>query len=59
MPTLLFHAAIAATAVALRLCLPESVRVSLADLPSRTIDGRTFPRSNGGFHSADDSMAKR
>jgi hypothetical protein len=59
MPTLMLDALIAAAAVTLRLCLPESVRVSMADLSRPTVKGRTFPLFRVGYVSADDSWAQR
>ncbi|MFC9356223.1 hypothetical protein ACFTZB_06515 [Rhodococcus sp. NPDC057014] len=59
MPTLMLDALIAAAAVTLRLCLPESVRVAVADLSRPAEKVRTFPLFSVGYVSADDSWAQR
>lgn len=59
MPTLMLDAFIAAAAVPLRLCLPESVRASIADLSRPTENVRTFPLFRVGYLAADDSWAQR
>ena len=59
MPTLMLDALIAAAAVTLRLCLPESVRISVADLSRPAEKVRTCPLFRGGYLSADNSWAQR
>ena len=59
MPTLMLDALIAAATVTLRLCLPESVRVSVADLSHPAEKVRTCPLFSVGYLSADDSWAQR
>ncbi|MBC2644609.1 MULTISPECIES: hypothetical protein [unclassified Rhodococcus (in: high G+C Gram-positive bacteria)] len=59
MPTLMLDALVAAAAVTLRLCLPESVRVSMTGLSRPAEKVRMFPLFSVGYLSADDSWAQR
>jgi len=59
MPTLMLDALIAAATVTLRLCLPESVRVAVADLSHPTEKVQMFPLYSAGYLAADDSWAQR